>query len=34
MAESSEKQTAVDRVEELADEVLRSLEDGRKSWSQ
>ena len=31
MAESSEKQTAVKRVEKLADEVLESLEAGRQS---
>jgi hypothetical protein len=31
MAESSEKQTAVERVEKLADEVLASLEAGRQS---
>jgi hypothetical protein len=31
MAESTEKQTAVERVEELADEVLGSLEAGRQS---
>ncbi len=31
MAESSEKQTAVERVEKLADEVLESLEAGRQS---
>src|SRR5215207_2482418 len=31
MVESSEKKTAVERVEKLADEVLRSLEAGRQS---
>ena len=31
MAESSEKRTAVERVEKLADEVLGSLEAGRQS---
>ena len=31
MAETSEKQTAVERVEKLADEVLESLEAGRQS---
>jgi hypothetical protein len=31
MTEGTEKQTAVERVEELADEVLGSLEAGRES---
>jgi flagellar hook-associated protein FlgK len=34
MAASTENQGAVERVEELADEVLGSLEDGRKSTVQ
>jgi hypothetical protein len=31
MAENTENQSAAERVQELADEVLGSLEDGRKS---